>query len=126
MLLDSYAWLEYLRGSEQGKTARRLMQDAPVLHTAPIVVAEVFSKLARSEGEEAAHEAVDHILDRCAITPSDEEIAIAAGAIHSEAKRRDPTFGMADAFVLATARARGVRVVTGDPHFRAFPDALML
>lgn len=126
MLLDSYAWLEYFAGSEAGARVRRHMSDAPVIHTAPIVLAEVYSKVARTSGHEAADQALRHILDRSAVTPADEDIALAAARIHVEGKAADRTFGMADAFVLATARFRGVRVLTGDPHFRLFDDAVML
>ena len=126
MFFDSYAWLEYLSGSAAGERVRTLMDQVAVIHTAPIVLAEVYSKLARTVGAEDATQVVEHILKRSAVTIADEEIGVAAGMIHAQEKQRQPTFGMADAFVLASARARSVRIVTGDPHFKDMEDAIML
>ena len=35
-------------------------------------------------------------------------------------------FGLADAFILASARYKNVKVLTGDPHFDDFSDSIML
>jgi len=35
-------------------------------------------------------------------------------------------FGLADAFVLASARYKNVKVLTGDPHFKDFSESIML
>jgi predicted nucleic acid-binding protein len=51
----------------------------------------------------------------------DEGIAISAGHL----KNREVE-GIADAIILATARAGGHQVVTGDPHFRDMKDAVYL
>ena len=60
------------------------------------------------------------------IIPIDEEIAIEAAKIHAESKKTMEDFGLADAFILASARYRNVKVLTGDPHFANFSDSIML
>lgn len=56
----------------------------------------------------------------------DGNIAVLAAKIHAENKIKSPNFGLADAFIFASARNRKIKVVTGDPHFKDFKDAIML
>jgi len=41
-------------------------------------------------------------------------------------KSKTPDFGLADAIIAASARSRNMKVLTGDPHFKDFKDAVML
>jgi len=43
-IIDSYAWIEYFKGSEEGRVASKFIEStAPLLPT--VVVAEVYNKL---------------------------------------------------------------------------------
>jgi len=94
------------------------------LYTSPIVIAEIYSKSLRTDRR--AEERARFIVERCAIIPIDEEIAIEAAKIHAEAKKGLKDFGLADAFILASARYKNLRVLTGDQHFEEFSDSIML
>jgi len=50
----------------------------------------------------------------------DENIAVEAAKIHAENKVKIPDFGLADAIILASARSRKIKVLTGDIHFKKF------
>lgn len=126
MLFDTYAWVELFDGTDEGTQVARVLEDTPVVYTAPIVLAEVYSKISRVKGRAEAEEATAKILDECASIETDASISLAAGRIHAEMKQKMPDFGMADAFILACARDRGVKVLTGDPHFKDIEDAVML
>jgi predicted nucleic acid-binding protein len=88
------------------------------------VIAEVYSKSLRTDKK--AEERNDFIMKRCAIVILDENIAIEAAKIHAENKTKSHDFGLADAFILASARNKKINVITGDPHFKDFDDAVML
>ncbi len=64
--------------------------------------------------------------DNSALHPVDIDLAKLAGEIHAEVKRKVKDFGLADAFVLATARSRAFKVLTGDSHFKTIPEAVMI
>jgi predicted nucleic acid-binding protein len=64
---------------------------------------------------------LDDIRTRSTVVPLDDLLAISAGHL----KNREVA-GIADAIILATARAGGHQVVTGDPHFRDVEDAVYL
>ena len=124
MLLDSFAWMEYFMGTQEGEKVRRLVDDDIQLYTSPIVIAEIYSKSLRTDGN--AEERKDFIIKRCALIVLDESIAVEAAKIHAEKKIKTPDFGLADALILASARNRKIKVVTGDPHFKDFKDAVMM
>ena len=124
MLLDSFAWMEYFMGTHKGEKVRRFVEDNAQLYTSPIVIAEIYSKSLRTDGN--AQERTDFIIKRCAVAVLDEKIACEAAKIHAENKVKTPDFGLADAIVLASARSRNMKVLTGDPHFKNFNDAVML
>ena len=124
MLLDSFAWMEYFMGTQEGEKIRRLVDDDIQLYTSPIVIAEIYSKSLRTDGN--AEERKDFIIKRCALIVFDENIAVEAAKIHAENKIKKPDFGLADAIILASARNRNIKVVTGDPHFKDFKDTIMM
>jgi predicted nucleic acid-binding protein len=41
-------------------------------------------------------------------------------------RKTEKDFGLADAYVLATARQLKSKVLTGDPHFKNLKEAVML
>jgi len=124
MLLDSFAWMEYFMGTQEGEKIRRFVDDDIQLYTSPIVIAEIYSKSLRTDGN--AEERKDFIIKRCALIVLDDIIAVEAAKIHAEMKIKTPDFGLADALILASARNRKIKVVTGDPHFKDFKDAVMM
>ncbi|VVB91569.1 tRNA(fMet)-specific endonuclease VapC [uncultured archaeon] len=124
MMLDSFAWMEYFMGTQKGVKVRKLVDDDSQLYTSPIVIAEIYSKSLRTDGN--ADERKDFIMKRCAVVALEVKIAVEAAKIHAENKVKIPDFGLADAIILASARSRKIKVLTGDPHFKNFKDAVML
>jgi predicted nucleic acid-binding protein len=116
--------MEYFMGTLKGEKVKRFVDDDLQLYTSPIVIAEIYSKSLRTDGK--AEERKDFILKRCAVVLLDENIAVEAAKIHAESKVKIPDFGLADAIILASARSRKIKVLTGDPHFKNFDDAIML
>ena len=48
------------------------------------------------------------------------------GVLHAEMRKKIRDFGLADAFVLATARKLNAKVLTGDSHFKNVKEAVMI
>lgn len=84
--------------------------------TFAITVAEVMSKIAR-EGFD--FEAAYHILvSNSRIVNVDVDLSMEAGVIHSEMRKIKRDFGLADSYILATAREMKLKILTGDSHFK--------
>jgi predicted nucleic acid-binding protein len=56
----------------------------------------------------------------------DEELSKHAGLLHAEMRRTEKDFGLADAYVLATAKKLKSKILTGDLHFRNVKEAVLI
>ena len=56
----------------------------------------------------------------------DEEISLQAGLIHCEMRKTIKDFGLADAYILATARKLKSKILTGDLHFHEIKESIMI
>jgi len=54
------------------------------------------------------------------------DIAVPAGKIDVERKRKVRNWGLADSIILAIARASNAKVVTGDEHFADLIDEVVM
>jgi len=123
-VLDAWAWVEYLRGSEAGQIVRKELELGSEFFTNVVSIAEIVSKF-RREGldSESAWHAVTSLSKTISVKERD---AKEAGTIHGTMKKTTPNFSLGDAFVLQTARNRNCRVLTGDPDFEHVKEARML
>lgn len=124
-LMDAYAWIEYLRGSRAGEKVRAVFdEEGNEVYTCAVTIAEVVSKTAR-EGQDV-DVAYGILLNNSQVVNVDEEVSKMAGLLHAEMRRVERDFGLADAYVLATARRLGAKVLTGDLHFRRVKEAILV
>lgn len=122
--LDSWAWIEYLKGSNKGLRIKNEIEQNSELLTNSISVAEIISKVKREEmNVETAWNALTTLSK---IIVCDDEFAKNAGLTHAETKKKVPNFSLGDAFVLYTARKFKAKVLTNDPDFSGLKEAELL
>ena len=125
LVIDAYAWIEYLNGSEKGRKVAEIVEnDSNEIFTSSCTIAEVVSKSLRENKD--AKIALAHINNLSNIISVTQEISILTGQIHFEAKKKNKDFGMLDAFVAATARLANAKILTGDKHFKNFKEAVLI
>lgn len=124
-LIDSYAWIEYLGGSELGEKVHKVLIDEDnEIFSINLTIAEVVSRVRRKKGdEEIAYRAITSNSKIAEITPN---IAKKAGLFHAEIREKIKNFGLVDALILILARELGARILTGDPHFKDFKEAIFI
>jgi predicted nucleic acid-binding protein len=120
-VIDSYAWIEYFRGSKRGFPVRNYVEKENSA-TPTIVIAEISRKLLKEvlAGRETAvgrESKLDFIKTSTFVVELNEEIARLAGEIDVERKKMVRDWGLADSIILATARKEDAKVVTGNKHF---------
>ena len=124
-VIDAYAWIEYLIGSDTGAKVYAILEKENIeTYTCAVTVAEVISKIAR-EGKDVKV-AYDVLLSNSKVINADEELSKDAGLVHAEVRKTEKDFGLADAYVLATARKLKSKVLTGDPHFKNMKEAVLI
>ncbi len=115
IVLDSSGWLEFFGdGQFADEYAARLKQPAQIL-TPTVALYEVYKWIKRERSEEDALAAVA-AMQKTRVVPLSDEIALAAADL-SLASR----LAMADAIMLATARANNAELLTSDSDFAAIP-----
>ena len=124
-VIDAYAWIEYLKGTEKGKKVAEIIEDDEnQIFTSSATVAEVVSKTLKENKD--VNIALNHINNFSAVVSVTNEIGVLAGQIHFEAKKKSKDFGMLDAFVAATAKSTNSKILTGDKDFKSFKDAVLI
>lgn len=79
------------------------------------MIAEFTDKYVRENVD--PDERLKFIRARTTIVSLDDEMAETAGRISAERRRKIKRWGLVDSCVLAMARSKGARIVTGDKHF---------
>jgi predicted nucleic acid-binding protein len=121
--MDTFAWIEYFAGSEKGERAKGHVEGGEAI-TPTIVIAEFTDKYTREKMN--PKERLKFMRTKSTIVALDDEIAEMAGKISAERRPKVKGWGLVDSVVLATARVRGVKVVTGDEHFKDLDEAIMI
>ena len=116
---DSWAWVEYLKGSSVGAKVREIVEGEEVLSTPSVCLAEVKVKYLM-EGRDP-EETLRFIKSRTSIIDVDASVAEAAAEL-----KIGHGLHMVDAIVLACARSVAADLVTGDKHFSRLDGVLML
>jgi len=114
VLIDSWAWIEYFRGSKAGEQIKGVIEDSEekmVIST--INIAEVYRSILRFYSEDFAEEKIEAMKQRAFVCDVIEEIAVEAAKIKHKKK-----WGLGDSLIYATAKKEGARVLTGDPDFK--------
>ena len=122
VLIDSWTWIEYFKGSKSGERARKIIEDSDERAiVSAINVAEVYGWIMRCYDERAADEKRAAMRERAFVCDVDEEIAVEAARTKQQKK-----WGLGDAIVFATAKKSEATIVTGDPHFRDLENVIFL
>lgn len=129
-VVDTFAWVEYFRASKGGLVAKPLIEGGEAA-TPTVVVAELWRKLllefeAGYETAAGAREKLEFVQLETEIVNLDMETAKLAAEIDMEMRKKVRGWSLADSIILATARRGKAKVITGDKHFTAAPEAIFL
>ena len=129
-IIDSYAWIEYFRASEFGEIAKIYIESKDSV-TPTIVVSEISRKLSKeielgNETPQGRTERLEFIRAKSQIVDLDFELAVEAGRIDVEMKKKEKGWGLADSIVLCLAKCLNGKVVTGDLHFKELDNVIFI
>lgn len=123
ILFDTYAWVEYLRGSDKGKISESYLKKDEVA-TPSIVLIELSCKAVKEKWN--FKKCLRFIKSKSLIVGMSEETIIGCGEVYYTERKRKPGFGIVDAVILTTAKKLGARILTGDEHFRDLKETIMI
>lgn len=127
VLFDTYAWIEYFRGSEEGETVRKYIESKTEILTPTIVLAELSDKYRRTGKEEEWGENRREIVElRSRIVTLSPDSADEAGSVKNEMRERYGDYPLADGLIMSIAKEKECKVLTGDKHMRESEKAINL
>lgn len=111
-------WLELGRNRTESEAARRILEDARhQVYTSPVTLAEIVSVLLRKGARAKVSATLHRIRAMSSVSVLDEVLFENAGAVHAEERARQSNFSLADALILASARALSATLLTTDRGF---------
>jgi len=110
-VVDSSGWLEYFADSERAELFAPAVEDTAQLIVPVICVYEVFKKVLRERGEDAA-------LQVAAMMQAGQVIDLDASLVLEAARHSLP---LADSLIYATTLRYGATLWTQDEHFKDLP-----
>jgi len=110
-VVDSSAWLEYFFDTAQAGSFAPAIEDTERLVVPVITLYEVFKKVLRTHGEDAALHAAAQ-MQQGVLVSIDEALALEAAKL---------ALPLADSLIYATARRYGALLWTQDQHFDGLP-----
>jgi predicted nucleic acid-binding protein len=124
ILVDTYAWIEIFQGSLWGEKALECMEQGAPLAVSVLTLYELQYRLSALYGDGKTAGLLKTILSHAGAIPVDMQIALAAGTIKSLQKKKGSAMGAVDCMILATARSRGLKILSGDKHFEGLEETL--
>lgn len=125
-VLDSYALIAHFEDEPAGEQVRKLLRTARAgrakLYLSVVNFGEILYTTMRERGEDKAEE-VCLVIDQMplSIVDADRDLTMEAARL----KARHPV-AYADCFAAALAVMKRAKVVTGDPEFRKFKEAVKI
>ncbi len=116
--IDSWAWVEYFKGSKGGEVLEQLLNTTEELCTPSLALLEIKAKYLKEN--KPFQQNIEFITERTRVVDLTKEIALKA----AEFKARG--LHTSDAIIYATAQATNSTLLTGDAHFKNFPDVKII
>lgn len=124
-VIDAYAWIEYFNGTNLGEKVKNIIEDKDnKIYTNIVTLAELSSSYQRNSL--SFDEEKKTLVSLSKIFSLDVDFAEEVGKLHAELKKTRKHIGLADIFVLLTAKKINGKVVTGDEDFRGLKEVIMI
>jgi len=121
-VIDSFAWMEFFKGTSRGKKVKDIIEDERIQkYTTAANYYEIYYRIFQEKGQSIKDEAISFIKANSKLVDITEEIASIAAEI-----RIDEGLSAIDSFTLAAARLIKAKVLTGDKDFSKIKDVEMI
>ena len=120
VLVDSWAWIEYFKGSSFGIKAKEIIERGDKLLLATINVSEIYHFLLKNKPDDA-EKLLSFAASSSFVIVLDSSLAKRAAKI-----KYDKKIGLADAIVIATAEENNATILTGDDDFKNIKNVIYI
>ena len=122
ILVDSFVWLEILRGSKKGKIALEIINKSDRVFTSVLNLYELRHQIEQIADQKTSNEYIRAIKSHTKVIVIDEKIALKGALVKHEYKK----MGVLDCLILATARINALKILTGDETFKGIDGTIIV
>jgi predicted nucleic acid-binding protein len=126
IIVDTYAWLEMMKGSSKGAHARSVIREAQEIYLSVLTLYELQYRIVQIKNGESATAILGQITSQAEVIPVNRQIALLGGKIKLQQKSQKTDMGAVDCLILATAQIYNLKVLTGDPHFGECTETILI
>ncbi len=113
-LLDTWAWVEYFKGTKKGLKVKDLIKESQV-YTSAISLAEITKWFYENNGD--IYKAIKQVKENSIIIQLEEDILIESGKIYVKLRKIKNKIGLIDTIIYVTGILHDLDIVTGDKDF---------
>lgn len=124
LIIDAHSWIEYFKGSISGEKLNNMLNEDNEIFVIPITISEVIAKIEKARGN--IEGAYNSIIKNSKIFNPTPKIAKEAALLYVETRKTNESFGIVDSLLIASAKAIGAKLVSGDNHFKQFKEAIII
>lgn len=118
-LIDSYAWIEYYDGTEEGLKVKEIIENNKI--STPILVFSELSNKFHREGKDFTP-LFDFIISKSKILHLQVDVALEAGRFKTKMRKKYKQFSLADSISYLMAKHYDYKLVTGDHHLKGLDN----
>ena len=124
-IIDTYAWVEYINGSDKASSLRKLLEN---LDNKFITLECCIAELAGfSYKKQVNFEKIYELIKRNSIIlPVLTKNWIDAAKIRFELRKKIPHFGLVDSILVAKQKELSCKIISGDPHFKNLKNIIYI
>ncbi|KXA89115.1 hypothetical protein AKJ66_02780 [candidate division MSBL1 archaeon SCGC-AAA259E22] len=130
ILLDTYAWIEYLEGSEEGEKVKDFLEGdgKAELYTSNLTIAELSDAFHRGDVDTELKwgDILDFVQLNSSIVEPNVKNMVSAGSLKVRRREEFEDFGLIDAIILESSKMVEAELMTGDPHLTGENNAIPL
>ncbi len=123
VIIDTSAWIEYFQGSKEGEIVSQYLNENEIITTITSLLE--LSYKADKEGWNIKNY-LDFIKFKSTIVGIKESFIPEFGKLYNNARKKEKSFGFADAIILLTSLNEEAKILTKDTHFSEFENAIVL
>lgn len=125
-VLDTVCWTEIFHGGPKAPAVQRILdeKDCQFL-VSTLTLAELSAKLHAAGRSQDVHHVLAAVRSKAQTVEINASIAHKAGSLWAQFHPKDNT-GLIDCVIAAIGITHDATVVSGDPHFKNFPNAIVL
>lgn len=124
-VIDTYAWIEYINGSDEALKLRQLfLNQNNKFITMECCIAELYGFCLKKNVD--FNKVWEIVKNNSVVLPVMIDVWVSAAKIRHELRKDIHDFGLVDSILVAKQKELNCKIISGDPHFKELKNILYI